>query len=380
MNTLLCPDCGSSSVTNHTGVSLLCGECGEENWISHEDCLAPAENGDVVAQCILGGHYLGENEIPADYERAMQWFTKALKKDYAPAYRHLGYMYERGYGVEKDMDKAVEYWKAGADKEDTYCIYNTGIMYLTYYEKDSAAIPYLLRAAEKELTEARTQLAMCYYHGRGVEKDHHQAFHWAKLAAEDGSPRAQLYMGFLYEDGRVMERNMAEAIEWFTRAADGGNAAAMERMAYYCLTGEFIEEDTERGMELRMAAAERGDWDAQCNLGWNYEAGNAVPQDLEAALYWYATSAENGLPWGMYQTGRCYTEGIGTGKDLYQAEHWLSAAVEHGCEEAQSLLDEVAEQLAKQEEKEREEEKLDDSVQTAGKTLKVVKFIKDLFS
>lgn len=352
MDTLVCPVCESSSIYSHTGVYVICDSCGEESYIAIEDCRESAEKGDRIAQSILGAHYFGEEEEPENHELALQWLTKSLEQGYPPAYRHFGYMYLEGLGVERDIRKCHAYYMAGAEKDDLYCIYNTGIVYLRHTDDHAAAIPYLRKAAERGLTEAQTQLAQCYYRGMGIERDHRQTLAWAEPAARNGSPLAQFYLGLLHEEGAVVELDMEQALHWYEQAAEGGEHRAMSRMAYYYGEGEYVEKDLDKSFALNLAAAEKGDLDAQCNLAWYYEAGIGCAPDPEEAFYWYKTAAENGFNRGMYLTGGCYMEGTGVETDLYEAARWFALAVENGYDDAQKQLDWVSEQLALQEEEE----------------------------
>ncbi len=45
------------------------------------------------------------------YEEALPLFEKLAREGDAEAMYYLGMMYYEGWGVEKDLDKAVEWWK-----------------------------------------------------------------------------------------------------------------------------------------------------------------------------------------------------------------------------------------------------------------------------
>ena len=70
----------------------------------------------------------------------------------------LAICYYNGTGVEKDEQKAVEWYK---------------------------------KAAEQGYASAQFNLAVCYENGTGVEKDEQEAVEWYKKAAEQGYASAQ---------------------------------------------------------------------------------------------------------------------------------------------------------------------------------------------
>lgn len=172
-----------------------------------------AMQGDVDAQVRLA-HYHWAEEV---YDRAVHWFRLAAQKgslealhnlgclsEYGPAFVHnagnpvewhnkalalaqktgndfyrkrslerLGYCYEMGLGCEKDLDKALEYYKRGAEEDALFC--NESVGNLLFSEgKYKEALSYFLK--EKSLT-ARSyfQMGEMYENGWGTNIDLYQA-------------------------------------------------------------------------------------------------------------------------------------------------------------------------------------------------------------
>ena len=46
-----------------------------------------------------------------DYENALKYFTKLANKKHSEAQLYLGIMYENGYGVPKNLEKAKDWWR-----------------------------------------------------------------------------------------------------------------------------------------------------------------------------------------------------------------------------------------------------------------------------
>jgi TPR repeat protein len=69
-------------------------------------------------------------------------------------------------------------------------------------------------------------LAYCYIHGFGVEKDEKRGFDWAIKAAERGFHPAQTMVAECYLDGIGVEKNIGRAEAWLYRAARLGNKRA----------------------------------------------------------------------------------------------------------------------------------------------------------
>ena len=73
-----------------------------------------AEQGDADAQCNLGVCYQYGTGVEKDEQKAVEWYKKAAEQRYANAQYSLGVCYNNGTGVEKDEQKAVEWYKKAA--------------------------------------------------------------------------------------------------------------------------------------------------------------------------------------------------------------------------------------------------------------------------
>lgn len=96
------------------------------NYIASE-----AKNGNSKAQYAYGIILLGgENSywLP-DTTRAIYWFNEAAKNNYPPAYGNMGITYEYGVHVDKNLKKAIEYYKKGVALNDAKSQYRLGSMY-----------------------------------------------------------------------------------------------------------------------------------------------------------------------------------------------------------------------------------------------------------
>lgn len=68
------------------------------------------------------------------YETTMKYYQKALDKGVEEAYFPLGYMYFNGYGVEKDVDKALELFESSVKCKDKDGLYFLGFLYATGFK------------------------------------------------------------------------------------------------------------------------------------------------------------------------------------------------------------------------------------------------------
>ena len=123
------------------------------------------------------------------YADTVSWLRKAADLGHAAAQTALGYCYEMGDGVTKNLVEAVNWYR---------------------------------KAADQGLADAQLNLGYCYDMGNGVEKDMHEAVKLYRMAAEQGNAIAQYNLGNCYRGGRGVAVDLAEAKKWYQKAADQG--------------------------------------------------------------------------------------------------------------------------------------------------------------
>ncbi|MDR0829253.1 MAG: hypothetical protein LBN95_03965 [Prevotellaceae bacterium] len=99
---------------------------------------------------------------------------------------NLGYCYDNGYGVTKDLYEAFKWYK---------------------------------KSAEQGNAQAQFNLGVCYYNGDGVTKDLYEAVKWYKKSAEQGFAQAQCSLGVCYNDGNGVTEDKNTALYWYEKAS-----------------------------------------------------------------------------------------------------------------------------------------------------------------
>jgi hypothetical protein len=74
-----------------------------------------AEKGSTMAQTSLGYMYDKGLGVEQDQVAALTWYRKAADHGYPPALINVGIMYESGIGTETDMDEAVYWYRRAAE-------------------------------------------------------------------------------------------------------------------------------------------------------------------------------------------------------------------------------------------------------------------------
>ena len=112
-----------------------------------------------------------------DSATALKHFRALAEQGNAKAQNILGWMYNYGLGVTKDLKEAVRWVR---------------------------------KAAEQGYVNGQVWLGVMYQHGEGVTRDYKEAVKWYRKAAMQGLAGAQWWLGTMYRDGEgvVQDRVM----------------------------------------------------------------------------------------------------------------------------------------------------------------------------
>ena len=233
-----------------------------------------------------------------DYRTSAKLILPLAKKGFANAQYNMGVMYEKGKGVEKNLNKAKKWFQF---------------------------------AAEQGLAKAQYNLGLMYGKGKGVDKDYNKAIKWMTLAADQGNGKAQTNLGWMFETGKGVPRDTQKALSLYQLASDQGLAKAQEKLNLLLNKNkENLSEPSnnskgflslnEKHPELNEIQPEKSNKiattseinlkieqeqpvlnptkkaEAQIHfgLGMRFENGEGVPQDYNEAIRWYRLAADQG--------------------------------------------------------------------------------------
>lgn len=186
--------------------------------------------------------------------------------------QRLGIMYYNGEGVEKDLEKAMEYMEIAAAKKEPHAMYVLAVAYYRlnkFGDKTSDIAKTLLKEAyelgspyaadylacimlnelkegkninknelviyikfgvENELKESIFKYGYIYEKGIGIEQDYEKAYYYYTLAAETKYVKAMIKLGDWYKIGIFLNRNIDLAIKWYERAAKEDDIESIEKL------------------------------------------------------------------------------------------------------------------------------------------------------
>jgi TPR repeat protein len=361
---------------------------------------AGADLSDRKVQGVIGNLYFNADRD----EKALKWYHLGARQGDSHCEYSIGDNYINGYGVEINLDTALEWFEKAAAKGHAGAQVGIGDVNYTK-ERYEDAVTWFTKAADQGDAEAEHRLGYCYQFGNGVElnldtalawfekaaaKGHadgqfgigvvnytkeryEEAVTWFTKAADQHDTEAESWLGYCYQFGNGVELNLDTALAWFEKAAAKGHTGAQVGIGVVSYTKERYED----AVTWFTKAAEQHDADAERWLGHCYRFGNGVEQNFDTALEWYEKAAAKGHAGAQYgigivnykkeryeeavtwftkaaaqgdtnaevHLGDCYRKGRGVTRDIPKAIEWYTKAAEKVDTEAAESLRELT-QLA----------------------------------
>jgi TPR repeat protein/serine/threonine protein kinase len=279
--------------------------------------------------------------VSKDVEKAVGFYRDSASHGYALAQFTIGLCYENGVGVEKDLGEALKLICEAAEQGlasaqldlGRRCLSGNGI------EEDAEeAVRWFTKAASQGHDYAQYNLGVCYANGQGVDKDEAEAVKWYRKAADQGNRDAQCDLGVCYAKGGGVAKDQAEAVKWFRKSAEQGTAIAQFNLGLCYINGWGIAKDAAEAFKWFRRSAEQGSAIAQYNLGVLYVKGLGIAKDEAEAIKWFRKSAEQGFAVSQFNLGECYANGQGVAKNEAEAVRWYRTAAEQGNADAQNSI------------------------------------------
>ena len=210
-------------------------------------------------------------------------------------------------------------------------IYHEGQFHAHELHDYETAFKLYTQAADMGLREAKYDLAVLYFYGKGGPFNRHKAFDMVKALADELMPEAEEFLAMMYFRGEGVEKDLKMAYRYFQKGVVLNNTEALLH-AGLCLAYDkpVDKEKVDKIVNYWTRAAELGVLEAKVNLGLLYYDGELVPQNYDEAFKWFLEAAEEGHPGGIFQTARCYDKGAGVEQNMEKAMEYYRKGMEMG--------------------------------------------------
>lgn len=209
-------------------VAVVANEQNYDGSTPMEELKMASSEGNTEAMVEYGMRLLQDAADETSVKEGLDCLLKASHTGEVHAYYALGVAYANEIGVDRDFEKAVNYWREGANAGDADCqtslgmIYQAGDRIPSGIEADPAeAANWYRMAAEQDHTDAIWHLAGMLARGIGVEQNDKEALVWLRRGADLGSADCIWGLGRSYLKGLGVEADSVMAYALMTACLDG---------------------------------------------------------------------------------------------------------------------------------------------------------------
>ncbi len=239
-------------------------------------------------------YQLGRAKFAArDIEGGWRETETAAAMGHTRALYQLGYLHRLGIGRPAAPEKAVEYFRQGAERGDPYGIYDYG---------------------------------KAQFYGRGTAKDVSGGLRMMLRAADMGHTYAMNELGYIFLEGIEVQKDTERGLRFYRAGAARQDIYSMNNLGLAHLAGNGVPRDPRIAADYFRKAAEGGQPYAPTNLGRLYRDGAGVPRNLDQAATLFARGAERGDYWGALDRARLAMDGPGKLRSLTDAGYFLALA------------------------------------------------------
>ncbi|KAI0463367.1 hypothetical protein LJB42_003392 [Komagataella kurtzmanii] len=319
------------------------------------------------SELFLGYLYSGaifKGTISEDYGKSFDYYALAtLQGESLNALYRLACCYEFGVGSQRDVGRALHFYKKAAEFGDVNSMCKLGLVYLKgllAQPRDvGRALEYLFKAADIDnqyFQSLKRQQVQREADSLDLEyKDTGASLYMvAKLYERDlsslgygNSPKHVRESREVFEglNQQNLQQDFAKAYNNYLRSAQLGYPKAQTYLGHSFEFGNLgLKKDPKKSIYWYSKAASQGDCQAAIGLSGWYLTGfsGVLQQSDEQAFLWARKACEESIPKAQYAMGRFLEYGIGTSVNMDEARRWYQRAATQGYGKAVQRLKEIS--------------------------------------
>ena len=251
-----------------------------------------------------------------DDKKAFYWLEKSARLGNAKALVCVGTAYHNGFGCEKDVIKAKDYYKLAMEKGEYEGAYYLGIW---YYESESLR-PESKKYFEIALQNGITKSSLYLANLAMDNEDFIKAKKYYEIALQNGSTNAAQGLGYLYLYGKGVKIDYDIAMKYLLMIKNDENGFVTDML------GEIYLEKKDYLIAKKKfeEAAQKGNARAFWFLGYMYYWGEGISINYDKAFKYYSSASSKGYNHANYTLGLCYYYGHGCEEDNDKALYYFS--------------------------------------------------------
>ncbi|MEG0367149.1 MAG: tetratricopeptide repeat protein, partial [Coprobacillus sp.] len=243
------------------------------------------QRNDFYQLAIIAKTYFLGFGVQQDYEKAFEIYSYLYTQEYYQITYYLGFMYEKGYGIEKNIEKALLYYHS---YEDDLCHFRLGVFYMLgqYVQQDA-------KKALEHLSLSHHDEAYLYQ-GILLEKqgEYALAFDAFREGAKLYQPECLYKAGIALKYGIGVQLNLQEAHHYFEYGYYLMHGDSAYELSVMCFDGLIDKKNSQKAMRYLVESADLFSQEGCFLMGKFYECGMYVKKDTKLASQFFQKASE----------------------------------------------------------------------------------------
>lgn len=238
--------------------------------------------------------------LAEDYADALALLNPLAETGDADAQTLLGFMYERGLGLDVDNQAALMWYLRGIEGGSSMAASNLGVVFRDGLLEQSV--------------------------------DAQRSAGYFRAAIDMGDTSSYADLALLYGTGALGAPNQDEALRLFQTGIDLGDMRVKLQLAYARRHGDAVPQDYAIARQLLTELAADGNGEALGNLAVMMELGEGAPVDLDEAAATYEAAMHLGYVEAAYWAAWMYADNPDHFADPVRGEAYCLWAMGHGSQ------------------------------------------------
>jgi len=192
-----------------------------------------------------------------NYKKSFEMFSKIKSPK---AYYYLAKHYYYGYGVKKNINKALKYAQIACNENEPNSCNGAGWIYQHDKKDLDVALSYFLRACKMNLAKACNNAGIIYHN----RKDYKNAVKYYKRACDLGYSWGCSNLAWHYYNGKGVEKNINMIYKYSKKAYELNNKNSLKLGYYY----DKYAKDYDKAFKYYKIACDNNDSVACSNISW----------------------------------------------------------------------------------------------------------------
>lgn len=215
-----------------------------------------ADLGDSLGLYYLAVMYENGFGINVDKQKAWDLYLASADQKFSLAYRKIAQLIEEGEAPASFTGRELEYYIKAAERNDIDAIHDVIRFLENDPDRQKELFSWCQRGAQLNDGKCICKLGKLYFYGMGTEMDEFKAMNCFRKAETMEIPEAYYFLGLAYYEAKgVVSPNIQKAEEYFRKAAEAGYSDAIKAIAeVYMQSGQ--ENGYEKAIEYLKTIAE----------------------------------------------------------------------------------------------------------------------------